>query len=115
MFLKNPFWPLRSVWGNRGLSIARDIAIGGDLKVLLQVVSSLWLISIIGGLLDFLTLIYVGILLSLSVPVLYEKRQDQIDDKLSVANSIVQAQYWKVDEMVLSKISFPRNKEKKTQ
>lgn len=102
-------------WGNRALSIARDIAIGGDLKVLLQVVFSLWILSVIGGLFDFLTLIYVGVLLSLSVPVLYEKRQDQIDDKLSIVHSVFQAQYRKLDDIILSKIPFPRSKEKKTQ
>lgn len=102
-------------WGNRALSVARDIAIGGDLKVLLQAVSSLWLISVIGSFFNFLTLVYIGVLLSLSVPLLYEKRQDQIDDKLIIAHKVIQAQYRKLDEKVLSKIPFPKNKEKKTQ
>lgn len=56
-----------------------------------------------------------GILLSLSVPLLYEKYQDQIDDKLIVAHKVIQIQYRKLDESVLRKIPFPKNKEKKTQ
>lgn len=61
--------------------------------------------------------IYVvsGVLLSLSVPLLYEKYQDEIDDKLIIAHKIIQAQLRKLDETVLSKIPMPKNKQKKTQ
>ncbi|GMH16291.1 hypothetical protein Nepgr_018132 [Nepenthes gracilis] len=70
------------VWVNRVLSIAREIAIGGNLRVLLQVIIILWMISYVGSLCNLLTLIYLGILLSFSVPVLYDKYWDQIDAKL---------------------------------
>lgn len=56
-----------------------------------------------------------GILFSLSVPLLYDKYQDQIDDKLIIAQKVIQTQYRKIDDNVLRKISRPLNKEKKTQ
>ncbi|GMH13497.1 hypothetical protein Nepgr_015338 [Nepenthes gracilis] len=67
---------------NHVLSIAREIAVGRNLRVLFQVTSILWVISYIGSLCNFLTFIYLGVLLSFSVPVLYNKYQDQIDTKL---------------------------------
>ncbi|THF95411.1 hypothetical protein TEA_026543 [Camellia sinensis var. sinensis] len=80
------------VWINHALSVARDIAVEGNLKIFIQVALVLWIISYIGSFFNFLTLVYVGVLLSLSVPVLYEKYQDQIDEKLIVAHKIIQTQ-----------------------
>ncbi|GKV43178.1 hypothetical protein SLEP1_g50503 [Rubroshorea leprosula] len=99
---------------NYALLIAHDIAIGRNLKVFLLVACGLWLISYIGSLFNFLTLVYIGILLSLSVPVLYEKYKDHIDEKLCITHGIIQTQYRKIDENVLKKFLVP-NKEKKIQ
>ncbi|XP_050208799.1 reticulon-like protein B11 [Mercurialis annua] len=103
------------VYANIALSIARDIAIGRNLKLFLQVAFGLWVASIIGSLCNFLTLVYVGILLSFSAPVLYDKYQHHIDEKLSVTHKIVQTQYRKIDDSILKKIPFSSNKEKKIQ
>ncbi|KAI7987498.1 Reticulon-like protein B10 [Camellia lanceoleosa] len=82
---------------------------------LLDVALVLWIISYIGSFFNFLTLVYIGVLLSLSVPVLYEKYQDQIDEKLIVAHKIIQTQFRKIDDNILRKLPLPLNKEKKTQ
>ncbi|GMQ01000.1 hypothetical protein CsSME_00047812 [Camellia sinensis var. sinensis] len=103
------------VWINHALSVARDIAVEGNLKIFIQVALVLWIISYIGSFFNFLTLVYVGVLLSLSVPVLYEKYQDQIDEKLIVAHKIIQTQFRKIDDNILRKLPLPLNKEKKTQ
>ncbi|KAG8364232.1 hypothetical protein BUALT_Bualt19G0106800 [Buddleja alternifolia] len=103
------------VWVNYTLSIAHGIAIGGNLRLFSQVATGLWAISYIGSFFNFLTLVYIGVLLSLSVPVLYEKYQNPIDDKLSVAYNIVRIQYRKIDDKILSRIPFSSNKDKKTQ
>ncbi|GLT51228.1 hypothetical protein SLA2020_246510 [Shorea laevis] len=103
------------VWINYALLIALEIAIDRNVKLFLQVASGLWLVSYIGTLFNFLTLVYIGVLLSLSVPVLYEKFQDHIDAKLCVTHRIIQTQYKKIDENVLKKIPLSLNKEKKIQ
>ncbi|KAK2985844.1 hypothetical protein RJ640_018710 [Escallonia rubra] len=103
------------VWVNRALSVAREISVGGNLKLFLQVALGLLVISYVGSFFNFLTLVYTGVILSLSLPMLYDKYQDQIDDKLIVAHKIFQAQYKNFDDNVLRKIPLPVKKEKKTQ
>ncbi|KAL8143738.1 hypothetical protein V2J09_016770 [Rumex salicifolius] len=126
------------VWINHILSIAREIAVGANLRVLLQVpffvfclksheflfywrswivrpdfrvaVSS-WVISYIGSFCDLLTFLYIGVLLSLSLPVLYEKYQDPIYQ----LHKAIQVQWTKIDERVLRRIPIPMYKKKKTQ
>ncbi|KAF6162010.1 hypothetical protein GIB67_021931 [Kingdonia uniflora] len=102
------------VWVNRVLGVAHDIALGGDYKLFFKVASSLWLVSFVGNVFNFLTLVYMGVLFSLSIPVLYSKYQDTVDDKLSLTHRVLSEQYRKLDEKFLSKIPKP-SKEKKTQ
>lgn len=110
-----------------------------------QVALSLWFVSFIGSLFNFLTLVYIGklcdpvqsyncddsidfihlclfvwmcstgVILILSVPLVYEKYQPHIDEKLSVVHGVFQEQCRKLDETVLSKLPLPSNKEKKMQ
>ncbi|TYI37572.1 hypothetical protein ES332_A03G221900v1 [Gossypium tomentosum] len=99
-------------WINHTLSIAHNIAIARDLKFFLKVAVSLWLVSYIGSLFEFLTLVYivsVGVILSLSVPVVYDTYQHFIDEKLYVTRRFIQTQYRKIDEMVLRKLPLPSN------
>nr|KYP75329.1 Reticulon-like protein B11 [Cajanus cajan] len=124
------------IWMNRVLSVAHDIAIERNLflclqawdlhfifylcfllyvNLLNQVVGGLWVISFLGSLFNFLTLIYIGVLLSLSLPVLYDKYQDQIDDRLCVVHGIIHKQHQKIRSIVLSKIPKLSSKEKKVQ
>ncbi|KAI3445941.1 hypothetical protein Pfo_002606 [Paulownia fortunei] len=103
------------VWVNYALSIAHDIAIGGNLRLFSQLAMGLWVISYVGSLFNFLTLFYIVVLLCLSLPILYDKYQNLIDDKLNAAYKMAQIQYRIIDEKVLSKIPLPSNKEKKTQ
>ncbi|KAK7280323.1 hypothetical protein RJT34_25386 [Clitoria ternatea] len=103
------------IWMNRALSVAHDIAIERSLLLCLQVVGGLWMVSYIGSLFNFLTLIYICVLLSLSFPVLYDKYQDRIDEKLHVIHGICHIQYKKFHSIVLSKIPKFSNKEKKVQ
>lgn len=103
------------VWINYALSVARDIAVGRNVKLFLQVAFGLWVVSYIGSLFNFLTLVYIGVVLSLSVPVLYDKYQDHIDDKLRVTHRVVQTQFKKIDDNILRKIPMPINMGKKTQ
>nr|XP_043621673.1 reticulon-like protein B11 [Erigeron canadensis] len=76
------------VWINHAFSLAHEIAVNGNVKALISVVSSLWLISYIGSFFNFLTLLYIGVLLSLSLPFLYDKFQTQVDEKLTVLHKI---------------------------
>ncbi|KAK8562884.1 hypothetical protein V6N13_018564 [Hibiscus sabdariffa] len=103
------------LWINHMLSTAHDIAIGRDFKFFLKVAAGLWLVSYIGSLFKFLTLIYIGVILSLSVPAVYDKYQHFMDEKLRATHGIIQTQYKKIDESVLRKLPLPSNREKKMQ
>jgi hypothetical protein len=103
------------VYVNYVLLIARDIAIGRNIKLFLQVAIGLWVASYFGSFFNFLTLVYIGVLLSLSVPLVYDKYQDHINEKLLVTQRVIQTQYRKIDETILKKIPIGLNKEKKLQ
>jgi len=77
------------VWINRVLAVGQDIAIKRDRKTFIRVILILWVVSYVGMLFNFLTLIYIGVMLSLLVPPLYEKYQDHVDEKLGVAHSVL--------------------------
>jgi hypothetical protein len=76
----------------------------------------LWTVSFVGNFLNFLTILYLGVVLSLLIPFLYERYQDLIDEKLSLTHRVIQTQYRKIDERLLQKIiAKPTNKIKKMQ
>lgn len=88
---------------NRVLSIASDITVARNPIRLLQMSLVLWAISYVGTLINSLTLVYIGILLSLSVPIVYEKYQDHIDDKLNSTSKVIRSISMKIPMMPVSK------------
>ncbi|CAH2080498.1 unnamed protein product [Thlaspi arvense] len=64
---------------NKFLSTSKDIALGKDTRMFFKIAACLWLISVAGGLTDFLTLGYTSLFIVLTVPALYEKYEDSID------------------------------------
>ncbi|KAK1417524.1 hypothetical protein QVD17_26653 [Tagetes erecta] len=102
------------VWVNRALATMHEIAVDGNLRTLVLVGFGLWLISLIGSLFNFLTLIYIGVLLSLSVPFLYDTFQPQIDEKLIVVHKKMSTVFKKVD-LILQKIPTSQKKPKKVE
>ncbi|XP_021906258.1 reticulon-like protein B5 [Carica papaya] len=84
--------------------ILRDIASGRDLKKFLVVISSLWVMSIVGSWCNFLTLFYIIVVLLHTVPVLYEKYEDKVDSCAEKVMKEIKKQYALFDAKVLSKI-----------
>ncbi|GLU24346.1 hypothetical protein SLE2022_402890 [Rubroshorea leprosula] len=89
---------------NRGLAVVREVASGRDLKKFLGVIAGLWVLSILGNRFSFLTLFYIVFVLLHTVPVLYEKHEDQVDSFADKAMIEIKKQYAVLDEKVLSKI-----------
>ncbi|XP_023917403.1 reticulon-like protein B1 isoform X2 [Quercus suber] len=98
---------------NNALAILRDIASGRDLKSFLSVIAGLWVLSIVGNWFNFLTLFYIVFVLLHTVPVLYEKYDDQVDSFAEKAMVEIKKQYAVFDAKVLSKIPKGPLKEKK--
>lgn len=100
---------------NKALAIAHDIALGKDLKVFLKVVAVLWGLSAVGGWFHFLTLIYICVVLSHTIPVIYERYEDQIDSYSKIAMDEAHKHYRAVNEIAAKKFSKAGLKQKKSQ
>ncbi|XP_062218793.1 reticulon-like protein B2 [Phragmites australis] len=98
---------------NKALRLLREIALGHDLMKFLGVIVALWILSEIGSLCDFLTLIYAGVLMLHTVPILYHKYQEKVDDFAGKAHAELCKQYQVLDAKVLSKIPRSPPKDKK--
>ncbi|CAA2964671.1 reticulon B16 [Olea europaea subsp. europaea] len=72
-----------------------------------QVVIALWLLSIIGSLISFFTLLYIGIVISITVPALYNKFEDRVDRYAGLIRQKFSKHYKIADESVISRL--PRN------
>ncbi|KAI3876012.1 hypothetical protein MKX03_026248 [Papaver bracteatum] len=77
---------------NRVLETGHAIIVEGNVKLLLKVIVSICVVAFMGGLFNFITLIYIGVVLSLTVPALYNNYQDHIDHKLFAAHKVLSAQ-----------------------
>ncbi|XP_076954807.1 reticulon-like protein B11 [Bidens hawaiensis] len=102
------------VWVNRALATVHEIAVDGNLRTLVLVAFGLWMVSCIGSLFNFLTLVYIGVLLSLSVPLLYDTFQPQIDEKLIVVHKNMSV-VLKIVDLILQNIPMAQKKQKKTE
>lgn len=88
---------------NNLLGILQDVSCGSNLKRFLLVIAGFFAAAIIGSWCNILTVIYIGFVCVHTLPVLYEKYQDQIDEFLYNILGLVQNQYQKLDKGVLSK------------
>eukprot|EP00249_Psilotum_nudum_P009477 c21958_g2_i1 orf=265-1005(+) len=98
---------------NKVLAVAHDIALGKDVKLFLKVVAVLWGLSVVGGWFHFITLLYICTVIAHTLPVIYERYEDQIDGYAKVAVEHTQKQYRKLDASVISKLPWVTTKDKK--
>ncbi|XP_073130039.1 reticulon-like protein B2 [Henckelia pumila] len=89
---------------NQASAFLRDIALGKDLKMFLCVIAGLWVLSLVGSCCDFLTLLYIGVVLLFTVPVLYEKYEHQVASFAEKGTAEFKKHYDVFDATVLSKI-----------
>ncbi|XP_050219548.1 reticulon-like protein B5 [Mercurialis annua] len=89
---------------NRAFTTFRDVASGKDLKKFLLVISFLWIISVVSSWCNFLTLFYLVFLMMLTVPIMYEKNEDDVDTYAEKAWMEMSKQYAVLDEKVIQKI-----------
>ncbi|XP_027332305.1 reticulon-like protein B8 isoform X2 [Abrus precatorius] len=98
---------------NRGLRFLQNVACGGNLKQFLLVVASLWAGAVIGSWCNFLTVMYIGFVGAHTLPVLYEKYEDKVDNFVYKVLDQMQNHYQKLDAGLLSKIPKGKLKGKK--
>ncbi|EXB53680.1 Reticulon-like protein [Morus notabilis] len=98
---------------NRELDYLQNISCGGNLKQLLVVIAGLWAAAVLGSWCNFLTVAYIGFVAAHTLPVLYEKYDDQIDNFVYQVLDQLRNHYQKLDTSVLSKIPKGKLKGKK--
>ncbi|RDX70261.1 Reticulon-like protein B8, partial [Mucuna pruriens] len=89
---------------NRGLRFLQDTACGGNLKQFLIVVGSLFAGAVIGSWCNFISVIYIGFVAAHTLPIFYEKYEDEVDNFVYKVFGQMQNQYRNLDASVLSKI-----------
>ncbi|KAG0591995.1 hypothetical protein M758_1G203800 [Ceratodon purpureus] len=98
---------------NKALAIARDVALGKDFKLFLLVIAFLYVVSTVTSWFNFLTCVWIGIVLLHIVPFVYDKYEDVIDHHAKKAADVASTHYKNVDAAVLSKIPRAPAKQKK--
>ncbi|RCV09443.1 hypothetical protein SEVIR_2G033600v4 [Setaria viridis] len=94
---------------NKALGMLQDISCGRDLRRFLIVIAALFAAAIVGSFCNFLTVIYIGFVSAHTLPVLYEKYQDQVDDFFYNMLGLLQNQYQKLGNGVRSKGKFRKS------
>ncbi|XP_057792841.1 reticulon-like protein B8 [Salvia miltiorrhiza] len=97
---------------NHGLRFLQDVACGGDIKQFLVAVASLWAAAIIGSWFNFLTVLYIGFVAAHTLPILYERYDDQVDAFVYNLLGQLEQNYRKLNAGVLSRI--PKGKAART-
>ncbi|KAL5974774.1 hypothetical protein ACLOJK_031445 [Asimina triloba] len=98
---------------NYVLLMAHDITLGKDFRLFFKVVVGLWLFSVIGSFFSFFTLAYIGTIVSITIPALYNKYEERVDRYAGVVHSRISKHYNTVDANVISRIPgrFSKNKD----
>ncbi|XP_058075325.1 reticulon-like protein B16 isoform X3 [Magnolia sinica] len=96
---------------NYVLLMAHDITLGKDFRLFFKVVVGLWLLSVIGSFFSFITLSYIGTIVSITIPALYNKYEEHVDRYVGLVHNKISKHYSIVDANVISRI--PGNFSKK--
>ncbi|XP_039045739.1 reticulon-like protein B8 [Hibiscus syriacus] len=88
---------------NRRLQFLQDVACQGNLKQFLVIAVSLWVAAVIGSWCNFLTVLYIGFVAAHTLPVLYERYDEQIDGFVYNMFEQLQNHYKKLDSGVKGK------------
>nr|XP_043632725.1 reticulon-like protein B16 [Erigeron canadensis] len=89
------------------LLMAHDITLGKDFRLFFMVVGFLWILSVLGSLISFFTLAYIGTILSVTLPALYNRYEKQVDHCAGTIHRSFSRHYKIVDENVMNRL--PRN------
>ncbi|XP_010552913.1 PREDICTED: reticulon-like protein B16 isoform X2 [Tarenaya hassleriana] len=99
---------------NNFLLLAHDITVGNDFKLFFKVVICLWLLSSVGSYVSFFTLVYIGTILSVTVPALYSKFKNHIDKCCGMIHRQFSHHYKLVDESVIRRLPWTLSEEKES-
>ncbi|XAR67541.1 hypothetical protein NMG60_11002333 [Bertholletia excelsa] len=91
-----------------------DIALGNNFKQFVLAIVSLWVLSVLGNYINTLNLLFFGCLCLETLPYLYERYEDEVDEFLAAARGELRRSYRQFDREVIRKIPRKPAKAKKT-
>eukprot|EP00850_Spirogloea_muscicola_P015917 SM000126S26293 [mRNA] locus=s126:35899:37789:- [translate_table: standard] len=100
---------------NKTLAIAHSVALGKDVKLFIKVIVGLYLLATIGAWFNFLSLVFLVVLLAFTLPLFYDKYEDDVDKFVKIAVDEFNKVYKTVEQQILSRIPKGAPKEKKLQ
>ncbi|XP_074286448.1 reticulon-like protein B16 [Silene latifolia] len=83
---------------NSILLMAHDITFGKDFRLFFQVVLALWLFSVVGSVVSFFTLAYIGTIIFVTISALYSRHEKHIDRLAGFVHRRFSRQYTIVDD-----------------
>ncbi|XP_068654595.1 reticulon-like protein B8 isoform X2 [Aristolochia californica] len=89
---------------NRFLNYLQDVSTKRNVKKFLVIIASLLAAAIVGTWCNFLTVVYIGFVAAHTLPVFYERYEDQVDNFIYNLLGQFQNQYRKLDSSVLRRI-----------
>ncbi|XP_061353256.1 reticulon-like protein B9 [Gastrolobium bilobum] len=99
---------------NQLLPMFLHISRGKDLPHFLLIIVSLYIVSVIGTCFSFVNLLYIGFLCMLTLPILYDRYEEEINNMVGDIILVLRKSYRKFDKKYLNKIPRgPILKEKK--
>ncbi|KAK9118191.1 hypothetical protein Scep_016284 [Stephania cephalantha] len=90
------------------------VSSGRDLPFFLLAIGLLWILAVIGTYFSITSLLYLGILCVMTLPVLYENYQDEVNRVAKKGNKNLKKLYRKLDSKVFNKIPRGPVKPKKS-
>ncbi|KAJ7952913.1 Reticulon-like protein [Quillaja saponaria] len=99
-------------WIEEGIRWMFQVSAEKEWFVFVGVVAGLGLLSYVGNCFDFLTFIFIGTMLGMTVPVIYVKQEDKIKSFMERLKAKCRSSYEVVDEKVIKKITNRIAKEK---
>nr|GMC51511.1 reticulon-like protein B9 [Ipomoea batatas] len=99
---------------NKFLPMFFEIACGYDAKLFLVAMLSLWILSLIGNCISTLNLLFLGILCVETLPIFYEKYEEEVEDYAGKMYRQMRKMYKRIDNEYLRKIPRGPVKEKET-
>ncbi|KAK2458694.1 hypothetical protein P8452_05268 [Trifolium repens] len=90
-----------------------DIATGKDLRFFFVTIAGLWIMSTIGNFFSTVNLLYTTFLCLVTLPIMYERYEHEVDYLASKGNQDVKRLFNKLDSTVLNRIPRGPVKEKK--
>ncbi|XP_062081667.1 reticulon-like protein B2 [Humulus lupulus] len=88
----------------RALRTFGEVIFGADLKRFFKMVGTLWILSVSGSRFNLLTLFYLVTVILLTVPMLYENFEDNVDSFAEKAFLEIRKKYAQLDQRVFQKL-----------